>query len=377
MRELAIAAGKTTIRHQLLSTASALALLVLGSPVTASEAGSGDTDHPTVWIEIGAQMEHVTGQGEAFVPDFLSVNSDSPVLGAITPVQAQRSLPFSFAEEGRISIQPEGSRWELSAAVNYGRSSTFKHIHHQTDRANQEYHGYFTTAEDFADTKSHRNESHMILDFLAGREVGLGMFGRNASSTLSFGIRFAQFSSKETVGIRARPDLGEKYFTPPPPYTQRFALIHFHAYYATGQASRGFHGIGPSLSWTGVAPVIGSAATGEVALDWGANAALLFGRQKTRVQHLESGHYKSQGLENFQYQLVYQNAGGHAGDRSVVIPNAGGFAGVSYRVENFKVSAGYRADFFFDAIDGGIDTRKSETLGFYGPFATISIGLGG
>ncbi len=44
-------------------------------------------------------------------------------------------------------------------------------------------------------------------------------------------------------------------------------------------------------------------------------------------------------------------------------------------MQDFKVRMGYRADFFFGAIDGGIDTRKSETLGFYGPFATISIGL--
>lgn len=377
MRELTKAHNSSPMRHQLLSTASAFALLVWGSSAGASEGGSDDTSQPTVWIELGAQMEHINGQGETFAPGFLSANAGSPVLGAITPIEAQRSPPFSFAGEGSISIQPKGSQWRLSAAVNYGRSSNFKHVHHQTDRVNEEYAGYFTTAENFSDTKARRKESHMILDFLAGREVGLGMFGRDISSTLNVGVRFAQFSSKETVGIRARPDLGAKYFTPPPPYTQRFALIHFHTYYATGQASRSFQGIGPSLSWTGSAAVIGSVHAGEVALDWGANAALLFGRQKTRVQHLESGHYKSPGLINFQYQLVYQKTGGHSGDHSVAIPNAGGFAGVSFRVENFRASVGYRADFFFGAIDGGIDTRKSETLGFYGPFATISVGLGG
>ena len=59
----------------------------------------------------------------------------------------------------------------------------------------------------------------------------------------------------------------------------------------------------------------------------------------------------------------------------VIVPNVGGFAGLSFRYADAKVSFGYRADFFFGAIDGGIDARKSETLGFYGPFATISIGL--
>jgi|HubBroStandDraft_2_1064218.scaffolds.fasta_scaffold44336_3 hypothetical protein len=46
-------------------------------------------------------------------------------------------------------------------------------------------------------------------------------------------------------------------------------------------------------------------------------------------------------------------------------------------LQNFKVSAGYRADFFFGAMDGGLDTAKKENVGFYGPFATISVGLGG
>jgi hypothetical protein len=38
---------------------------------------------------------------------------------------------------------------------------------------------------------------------------------------------------------------------------------------------------------------------------------------------------------------------------------------------------GYRADFFFGAVDGGLGTSEKETRGFYGPFAKISVGLGG
>ena len=34
------------------------------------------------------------------------------------------------------------------------------------------------------------------------------------------------------------------------------------------------------------------------------------------------------------------------------------------------------ADFFFGAMDGGIDARKSKNRGFYGPYASISVGLG-
>jgi len=41
------------------------------------------------------------------------------------------------------------------------------------------------------------------------------------------------------------------------------------------------------------------------------------------------------------------------------------------------VSFGYRADFFLGAMDGGIDTRRSGDVDFWGPFATVSVGLGG
>ena len=67
----------------------------------------------------------------------------------------------------------------------------------------------------------------------------------------------------------------------------------------------------------------------------------------------------------------------HTRSRSITVPNIGGFAGLSYRYDSAKLSFGYRADFFFGAMDGGIDTRKTYDRNFYGPYATLSIGLGG
>ncbi len=63
--------------------------------------------------------------------------------------------------------------------------------------------------------------------------------------------------------------------------------------------------------------------------------------------------------------------------RSVTVPNVGGFAGVMFSFTNFKASVGYRGDFFFDAMDTGFDSAKRSTIGFYGPFATVSVGFGG
>ena len=77
------------------------------------------------------------------------------------------------------------------------------------------------------------------------------------------------------------------------------------------------------------------------------------------------------------YVVSHYSANPPARSRFVTVPNLGGFAGLTFRVENFKMSAGYRADFFFGAMDGGIDTTQKENCGFFGPFASVSIGLGG
>jgi hypothetical protein len=223
-------------------------------------------------------------------------------------------------------------------------------------------------------------ESHTILDFSAGKDVGLGLFGKEGSSTLSFGVCYAQFGSKMTFDARARPDLQFKYF-PSAGAPSRNVFPYFRTYHVIGNASRSFHGLGPSLSWNGSAPVAGDRRTGELAFDWVANTAILFGKQKAHVRHQETGHYVSaaaflQGT-HIPYTVSYQNTGGHDTDRSVTVPNVGGFVGAKWRIENLKVSIGYRADFFFGAVDGGIDTVKKENVGFYGPFASISVGLGG
>jgi hypothetical protein len=377
--------GKNDFHWQLLTTVSAVALLAAVYGSREARAGDQNVDQPTVWIELGGQLVHASGQGDSFPIGFLAANPNSPVLRPVSPLQAQRPEPFGFAEEGKITFQPESSGWNFSVGVTYGRSNSSKHIHNQTDNVFYKYlqsglprqPAHPDTKADFADTHAQRRESHVILDFTAGKDVGMGMFGKESSSTVGLGVRFAQLASKASFDVRARPDLEKKYARYPA-YHVTYVLPHFHTYHATGQASRSFSGIGPSLSWKASAAFAGNPSHGEAMLDWGVNAAILFGKQKARVRHQESGHYYATAVHALNsYALTYQRSGGHTNDRSVMVPNVGGFAGASYRIENFKVSAGYRADFFFGAIDGGIDARKSETLGFYGPFASVSVGLGG
>jgi len=368
---------RVTVRRKLLTSASALALAVSSVGI----AHAGDADRPLIWIELGGQAENISGQGEVYAPGFLSAYSTSSILQEkLTPLQAQRPPLFSTGEEAKISFQPEGSDWSVSVSVRYGRSGNKRDVRHQTDQVH--YRTYRSgrpasgaliyTQEKFVDSHVYHSESHAVLDFMAGKDVGLGMFGLDGSSVLSGGIRIAQYASNSSVDMRARPDLHFKYVTLPP---LRAQFPYFHTYHAQETAARRFRGIGPALSWTGSASLLGN-RDGGVSFDWGGNAALLFGRQRTSVGHQETGN-NFVVLSGYPH-LVYQNPpGGHATDRSVTVPNAGGFAGLSWRVQNFKASMGYRADFFFGALDGGIDTAHRENVGFYGPFASVSVGLGG
>ena|SRR5580692_7961928 len=116
-----------------------------------------------------------------------------------------------------------------------------------------------------------------------------------------------------------------------------------------------------------------------LALDWGLNAAILFGRQKAIVHHQTTALYHPAHVyaSDSDKNLLYQNITGHARSRAVTVPDVGGFAGLSFLYSNAKISLGYRADLFFGVMDGGIDRVKSENRGFYGPFASVSVGIGG
>ena len=361
-------ASSRDLRWTLLTTVSTLALL--GFVCGNAKASESDADRPTVWIELGGQLEHVTGDGEPFAPTFLAANANAPVIMSASPLQAQKA-PFFFEHggEGKFAFEPEGSDWVFSAAIRYGRSNRDEHTHKQShvtfpnytfppDRNDYE--------ENYADTVVKQNGSHTVVDFSAGKDIGLGIFGAHGTSTLSAGVRFAQFSSDTTTVIMARPTIQRTGFL--------LDALKFHEYYLDGAAARSFRGVGPSLSWNASTKLVGDPSAAEVALDFGANGAVLFGRQKAKVSHHTTAMYHH---KKYPYVQTYSKNGHRTNARSVVAPNVGGFAAISVRRADVIVNFGYRADFFFGAIDGGIDAKNSSTLGFSGPYATIDIGIGG
>lgn len=363
----------SNFRSKLLISASSLALLAIVADPGSAAGADQDPSRPTVWIELGAQSERVGGSADPYVLPFEpGIVAD----GFQSPTALQHALSQSFGGEGRISFRPENSDWVVSMSALYGRANGSKKTHEQTPGGNRPIHlgthyGSLPArqnTQEFSDSKISNSETHLILDFQAGKDIGLGLFGKSAISTVEFGVRFAQFTSKQTLGVTADP----VFHFPSTPFRTKY----HRTYLAASHMERSFRGLGPSLSWNASLPVIGDRDDGGLSLDWGVNAALLFGRQKAQGHHQTIGlYYKTNELLGYFHNTQSHRSGNPDRSRSVTVPNLGGFAGASFLFSNARVSLGYRADFFFGAMDGGINSVRKEDRDFYGPFANISVGF--
>ncbi|HEY4126187.1 MAG TPA: hypothetical protein VGM36_16300 [Rhizomicrobium sp.] len=364
-------ANSQIVRWQLLTTVCVLAL----AGVVTGEAKAEGNDRPTVWIELGAQLERVDGNQQTFLPSFSDAITGA---GFSSPAAAQKPPGYAIGGEGKIEFAPEGSDWVFSGGVRYGRSNGSKELRQSVKiAAPAVFAPGSRTGQRYADTQSSYSENHAIVDFQVGKDVGLGMFGHEGRSVWSLGVRFAQFGSSGKVGINANPDFAFSFLTLPG-YGAIPIGHHNHAYRGQSQSDRSFIGLGPSVAWDASATLSGSRNDSALTLDWGVNAAVLFGRKKAGVHNTDGGYSLSEPAFGYYLSSALPSQGGdHSRSRSAIVPNLGGFAGLSMKFPNAKVSLGYRADYFFGAMDEGMATRSSGDRSFHGPFATISIGLGG
>ena len=382
MSELHNTTSAAKIRQTLLATTSAFVLAAYG---WLPEAQAADTGRPTVWIEGGWHFESVTGDADTFAPP-LDAETRATGLPSLTAIE--NSLGRTYGAEGSISFQPNGSDWVFTASARYGRTQTTRRLINQKTIVGPPLKqavvqsgviGLETLNPTFPAYATHsikNSEAHAIADFQVGKDVGIGLFGRGTDSIISIGARYAQMNARSKGNSYANPDArfeqGEFVFGPIHKY---YIQIFNHRSAASMERTDNLHALGPLLSLKNTTGLLGTVDGGQIALDWGVNAALLFGRQKAKTSHHSTVRYyagKTAMRSVHTYAPVTRTR-----SRMVTISNVGGFAGLSYRFPNAKLSAGYRADFFFGARDGGIETRSTTDVGFHGPYATISIGLGG
>lgn len=389
-------------RARLLATSSALALIA--SAWAADLALASDADaKPPLWIELGWQFSAVHDSSNFAAP----FGSLIPQSGLTAPLDGPLNLPRSNETYAKLSFQPDGSDWVFAASVRYGRAKANGSIKQTAPASNGAGLYYFTRYPErgwvytfpvvqkqhtnYIRAQTHTNETHLIMDFQAGLDVGLGMLSRHGTSVLSAGVRFAQLNTTQDItGMSAVPDAHFQYFYQkahafgPLNDHREFGYRQvWHVLSGNSRSTRNFDGMGPSLSWDATVPVAGHSEIGEVSVDWGLNAALLFGRQKKNVRHNTSGQYHCY-VAYYRYRCEGDVGAGPVSDKSqlktarhVLVPDLGGFLGASFHWKDIKVSAGYRADVFFRALDTAVPGgRKDDTRSFYGPFASISVGTG-
>ncbi len=111
----------------LLTSVSMCALLsgVIASP----NAVAAEDGHPTVWIELGGQLERADTPQQLFTPPFFN-GAPAAVLSPM--VDAQKPSQYAIGGEGKITLEPNGSDWVFSASVRYGRSNGTRKLHYQS-----------------------------------------------------------------------------------------------------------------------------------------------------------------------------------------------------------------------------------------------------
>jgi hypothetical protein len=309
-------------------------LAVIATIAAADPAKAEDVDRPTVWIELGGQLSRLQDGQEAYQPPFLALTPS--IFPA--PYKNERPPLYDFDGSAGLKLQPNGSDWSFSASIRFGRVSTDKHVHHQTYPESQfqkpdgSYYPFYPLGARFTDVKSKQIETNAVVDFQAGKDVGLGLFGHNATSTLNFGVRIAQFTSKSRTALAEDPDwhtsIYVRHYGPNNAKYRTFAFQNYHSYKGAFTANRSFNGVGPSLSWNSSVPVAGNSQGSELTVDWGVNGAVLFGRQKTRTQHQTSAWYHSEKTHKPASRipkvrhLVYQTTpSAQNRSHSVTVPN--------------------------------------------------------
>ncbi len=110
---------RTNLRAKLLTTASGTVLLVA---ICASQtAAAADADLPIVWIELGGAFTQLENGQEAYLPPFVLGATRLPFI-TMSPAGIEKAAPTSWDGNAKLTFDPAGTDWILSAGIIYGRS---------------------------------------------------------------------------------------------------------------------------------------------------------------------------------------------------------------------------------------------------------------
>ncbi len=339
-----------------------------------------------VTVELGGMVQRTDASNDPIAPSFAGLFSDD----VYNLDEAQdRDLDWGDEREARVTYRLPSSLWSVSAAYRAGRANNAT-----TRLRNEEQSGdlvclfgppldaycaysekYYVAGLNWSDATARSREEHHLIDFTVGRDVGFGGVSR---STVSAGLRYAQFKSDTQAHMDGVPDD----YVPAGFFTNKYPATH-ERYQSTLNAHRDFKGVGPVLTWDASARLLGGGQQGHVDVDWSLGGGVLFGKQKVHASSEEDRrHYDNYGLS-----VVYGWAEptyiaptqtfSLERSKSVTAPVFSASLGLSYAIDRMRVSTGYRWERYFDIIDGGADEAKKADRTLDGPYFKLSVGFGG
>jgi len=345
-------------------------------------------------VELGGQVQRQDAPYDALKPGFASL---FPAPIDVFDGPQNQKLDWGDGREVKLTYQPVGSPWNVSAGVRYGKTNGAHRVFvsEASDPGCQRlnpaicaywlsvpptspYYGFdhligATTRNNFLEASATDREEHEIADFAVGRDVSIGSLRH---STVSGGLRYAQFKSTTKTASDGVPDWhipnGWKYF----PATH-------DRYIETIAADREFTGAGPAVTWDASLPLLGNNNIGHLDIDWSLGGSLLFGKQKASVKGAgTASYYTSLGLiEVTGWSTPDTTVPTPPIDihrtKSTSVPVLDLGVGLSYEIQRIKVSTGYRWERYFNVLDAGYAERKSNDRTMDGPYFKIAVGFGG
>jgi hypothetical protein len=345
-------------------------------------------DHPAgepypFTIELGGGALKADAPYDPVKPEF--TDTLSPTLqSSVTRVQ-NKDLDWGDDREAKLTYAT--GPWRLSAGMRAGESNGGGHKVVVTEIGDSGCRFYapcyppfgVVTGTNYVDADVRDHEKHTIIDFMVGREVGIGAF--DLKSTLSGGVRHAQFESATRFIGFAIPDwnipdshAATYYYGQPSTH---------HRYETDITAQREFEGFGPVLSWDAARRIFGDDASGHLDVDWSLEGGVLFGKQKTFGTGAEHAQYF---YGNFYYLHATTDQVGPTvvtppeipkRSKSVTVPMVTVALGLAYEVQRVKLSTGYRWERYFNVLDAGWAEHKDVDRTIDGPYFKIAVGFGG
>ena len=337
-----------SLRASLLTGASAIAMSVSASGAYAQTTtpNSGFVPPPTITFWLEGALSY-TGGGNYNVPSL-------PGLGApFTSLNARSGPEVAFGFDYQFQNQP----WHLVFDFRYGRSgtSTANSASTSTSTTTTNQGPQFssfpstTTTNNSTTAQATERERHLVADFMAGRDLGMGT---NAYQ-VQFGVRIADLRASATEASATNSNGQRTFYSGGCTCVVTQPTSSSSTSYASWNSE--FFGVGPRVAIAGSVPIRGSWY-----FDYGAGVAGLLANRTFNVN-------------------VWNSTGtfflaSNASDGFVF--NSDAMLALSYHfTPNYKFSVGIREDFYANALTtynvstGGLNNVNRI---YWGPFARLT-----